>query len=160
MATTSAERMREMRQRKREAAAKLPDLASDFIRGNFGKFVEYGREDFEVGMPGGIITPPSVAAWVDDELGKLGLELDWRDLKRAEEAVEALANAAQGIAEVINAFKWVEVEAAIARLAQADMSDPEARKAALRQAVELDNIKKRLTRKVRRDFPATVVKGD
>lgn len=164
MAKTSAERTREFRKRKKAELNTRPDVAADFIQGDFTTWLDRygegaGSREVPVGPVPYYVTPCPLAEWINERLEEVGVTLDWEsDVEKAEAIVEALADAAAGIAELINAFKWTEAVAALDRLNASDLSDPEAKSAALQEAVRLDAVKKSLLKKTRRDFYATSVK--
>jgi len=165
MAKTPAARTAAFRKRQKEKLDAQPDIATSFIQGDFYTWLDRygegsGKREVPVGPVPRYVTPCPLAEWINERLGEVGVNLDWEtDLAKAEAAVEALADAAAGIAELINAFKWTEAVAALERLNAADFTDPEAKSAALREAVRLEGVKQGLLKKTRRDFYATSVKG-
>lgn len=160
MVLTSAEKMRALRQRKKQEAAALPDAATDYIVGDFSDFT-MSDDVIDLGERGLFDCPGHAWANAEEALAKIGLNIGWQsDWKEAERAVENLAEAAERIADVVNAFKWVQINAAIERLNETDLTDPAAKATALREAVKLDAIKRGLTKRTRRDFAATSVKGE
>ncbi|HVI28098.1 hypothetical protein [Hansschlegelia sp.] len=138
----------------------MPDAATGYIVGNFTDFT-MSDEVIDLGERGLFDAPGPAWARAEELLAEIGMPMvpatDWRD---AERAVENMAEAASLIAAVVNAFKWQEINAAIERLKDADLTDPAAKATALREAVKLDAIKRGLTKRTRRDFEATSVKGE
>jgi hypothetical protein len=159
MALTPAEKQKAYRQRKKEAERALPDATDRIIASDFGEFLDSeGKMQCADGK--WLANPAAIVEYIDVTLGDIGIHLDWRDVEKAEAAVEGLAIAASCIAELLNAFKLHEINAAIERLKGSDLSDPEAREAAFREVRKLDAIKRGLAKKTRHDFAATSVKGE
>jgi hypothetical protein len=165
MAKTPADRSREFRKRQQEKLAKISAVPASYIVGDFAAFLEgkhpaysEDKDNEEIEGPGGTWhTPEAVAQWIDERLGDIGLELDWRDVTKASAAVSALSQAATGMAELLNLFKWLEANAAIKRLQEADLSDASARDAAFREARRLSEISTGLTKTTRLNLPVTSV---
>ncbi|WP_020187095.1 hypothetical protein [Methylopila sp. 73B] len=138
----------------------MPDAATDYIIGDFTAFT-MSDDVIDLEERGLFDAPGPAWARAEELLAEIGVTIGWRsDWKDAERAVENLAEAASLIAAVVNAFKWQEINAAIERLKDADLTDPAAKATALREAVKLDAIKRGLTKRTRRDFEATSVKGE
>jgi hypothetical protein len=72
----------------------------------------------------------------------------------------AFIDCARSLAEIINAFKLREIEAAKAEIAARDLTTPEAKRQALADAARLDRIERRLRKEVRHSFPAIDVKEE
>jgi hypothetical protein len=168
MAQSPAERSREFRKRQQERLAKvasgrLPYIVEDFaafLQGIHPAFAPDESDPEIEGPRGAYVTPLSVAEWVDERLGEIGLELDWRDIKKASVAVASLSEAASGIAEVLNVFKWLEVNAAIKRLEDTDLSDPNVKNSVFGELRRLGDIKKDLTKTTRLNLPVISVLGE
>ena len=169
MVQTPTERSREFRKRQQEKLAKVASGPTSYIVGDFAAFLQGDhpafapdeKSDPEIEGPrGAYVTPLSVADWADERLGEIGLELDWRDMKRASAAVASLSEAALCIAEVLNLFKWVEVNAAIKRLKETDLSDPSVRDSVFREVRRLGDISKGLTKTTRLNLPVISVLGE
>jgi len=159
MVLSAAEKQRAYRQRKKKAERAAPDVTSSIVAGDFAEFLE-ARGEMQLSDGRWMDDPAAIAEHIDLTLGEIGVRFDWRTTEKAEQAVEILTESASAIAELLNAFKLHEINAAIERLKEADLSDPAAKKAALREAVKLDAIKRGLAKKTRHDFAATSVKGE
>lgn len=160
MVLTSAQKMRALRQRRKQEAAALPDAATSYIVGDFSNFTM--SDDVVDLEERGLFDAPGPAwARAEELLAEIGMPMipasDWQ---HAERAAENMAEAASLIAAVINGFKWQEINAATERLNDTDLTDPAAKATALREAVKLDAIKRGLTKRTRRDFEAMSVKGE
>jgi hypothetical protein len=168
MVQTPTERSREFRKRKQEKLAKVASGPTPYIVGDFAAFLQgdhpvfaRGEIDPEIEGPrGAYVTPLSVADWADERLGDIGLKLDWRDIKKASTAVTSLSEAASCIAEVLNLFKWLEVNAAIKRLEETDLSDSNIRNSVFRELRRLGDISKGLTKTTRLNLPVISVLGE
>lgn len=77
---------------------------------------------------------------------------------RAERMVGMLLDAASGLAGIINRYKRQEIDRAIAELEHADLSDPTSKKQALSEIVQLNKMRERLDKQVRRTLPQYEVK--
>ena len=74
--------------------------------------------------------------------------------------VECLISAASQLAHQLKTYKLAEINAAITRLENLDLSDPATKKRALADIVRLNKMRDRLNKEVRRPFPQWQVKGD
>lgn len=170
MAKTAAEYQREYRERKREERKALPDETADFVRRPFSDFFSQegdkqnaGWEHAEESCAYAGIELPSFEKdeWPEFDtydLGYSGIE-NRGALSKAELLVGALSDALSVLTAKLNRFKIEEVEARISELESADLSDPAAKKQALREIVRLNKIRDRLGKEVRLAFPVTEVKG-
>jgi len=170
MAKSNAERLRKFKARKKEqdkiASLTLNDV---FKRPFFETLPDNFAEDsafvdsFEfIGVP----TPE----FKDD----LGIEhhthyseqsaaelfqLNRRSLGRAEMIVTALIESAQDLAGYVADYKRKEIKARIAEIEASDLSEPEAKKAALKDAARLNKMLDQLDKQVRYTFPQWKVTG-
>ncbi|MCW7546276.1 hypothetical protein N7I30_21115 [Aurantimonas litoralis] len=170
MAKTQAEYQREYRERKKAERKTLPDETAGFIRGSFSDYFIRERSNHNAGWEyaeetcayAGVELPSfETDEW--PEFGTYGLashDMENRGaLSKAEMLVGALSDALSVLTAKLNHFKIEEVEARIAELETADLSDPLAKKQALREIVRLTKIRDRLGKEVRLAFPVTEVKG-
>lgn len=168
MAQSPTERSREFRKRQQEKLAKVSSGPTSYVTNDFAAFLQgehpvftSDESDPEIEGPRGEYhTPLSVAEYADERLGEIGLRLDWRDMKKASEAVSALSDAASSIASLLNLFKWIEVNAAIKRLQDTDLSDPEIKASVFRELRRLEDINKGLTKTTRVNLPVVSVLGE
>ena len=168
MAQSPTERAREFRKRQQEKLAKSASGPPSYIANDFAAFLRgehpvfpTDKTDPEIEGPRGEFhTPLSVADYADERLGDIGLGLDWRDMKKAAAAVSALSEAASCIAALLNLFKWVEVNAAIKRLEETDLSDPNVKNSVFRELRRLGDIKKDLMKTTRLNLPVISVLGE
>lgn len=170
MALTPAETQRRYRQRLK-MKAKLANIAalSDF-REPFFEFLSDRSTSFEESLAiAGVYAPT-----FDDDRGPRpfgkngvfdhvhddpGLEDDVGSLGRAELVVSALTDAASELAAQINAYKRSEIKARLAEIEASDLSDPDAKKAALKNAARLNKMLDQLDKQVRFTFPQWKVTG-
>ena len=86
----------------------------------------------------------------DDAKGSLG---------RAEIMVGCLITAALDLARLVNTHKRQEINARLAEIEASDLSEPEAKKAALQDAARLNKMLDQLEKQVRWTFPQWKVTG-
>jgi len=170
MAKSNAERLREFKVRKKELK-KIASLTLDdvFKRPFFETLPDDFAEDsaflnnFEfIGVP----TPE----FKDD----LGIEhhthyseqsaaelfqLNRRSLGRAEMIVIALIESAQDLAGHVADYKRNEIKARMAEIEASDLSEPEVKKAALKEAARLNKMLDQLEKQVRHTFTQWKVTG-
>lgn len=170
MAKSNAERLREFKARKKEEEkiaslmvdgiykrpfyASLPEdfhLASDFedplafVGIPVPKFIDdRGIEDFTH------YSPELAAETIQPNRGSLG---------RAEVMITALTEAAETLAFYVNAYKRAEIKARLAEIEASDLSEPTAKKAALKEAARLNKMLDQLDKQVRWTFPQWKVTG-
>ncbi len=170
MALSPAEKQRAYRDRKkqqtRNATKAGEDATAAFIETPFPEHWGSDAERHEV-------------SFLDETLGSIGLGLDFTNdedpesdeglaglapsrgaLGRAERAVGALFDSAVALAGIVNRFKLAEIEKAHARIAQTDLSDAEVRAKALKELVALEEMKKLLSKEVRRSLPPIVITNE
>jgi hypothetical protein len=80
-------------------------------------------------------------------------------LRRAEYMVGSLKEAAEVLATAINIYKREEIKARLAEIEASDLSDPKAKKAALKEATRLNKMLDQLNKQVRYTFPQWKVTG-
>ncbi|MEE7456197.1 hypothetical protein MPAR168_18020 [Methylorubrum populi] len=72
-----------------------------------------------------------------------------------------MLDSATALAGIINRFKLAEIERALAQIEQADLPSPELKAKALKEAVELEGMRKLLRKEVRRSLmPTVITNGD
>lgn len=79
--------------------------------------------------------------------------------RRAELIVESLIDAAADLAGHIGRYKAQEIKARLAEIEASDLSEPEAKKAALQEATRLNKMLDQLDKQVRWTFPQWKVTG-
>ncbi|TYB85532.1 hypothetical protein [Oceaniovalibus sp. ACAM 378] len=82
-----------------------------------------------------------------------------RSLGRAEIMVTALIEAAQDLAWYVSDYKRKEIKARMAEIEASDLSEPEVKKAALKEAARLNKMLDQLDKQVRHTFPQWKVTG-
>ena len=87
------------------------------------------------------------------------LELNRRSLGRAEMMITALNEAAENLAFYVNKYKRTEIKARLAEIEASDLSDPETKRAALKNAARLNKMLEQLDKQVRLTFPQWKVTG-
>ncbi|WP_108460234.1 hypothetical protein [Devosia naphthalenivorans] len=172
MALTPAEKQKRYRERQKEARKAAPDLTANFLRTPFFEYVD-GREEWGMYFDMMGIDPPSFeddsgpkSAWGEVEAGGEEAGEDpygaysKDSLGRAESMVSLLLDAATALAHTINSYKLAEIDARVAEVEQADLSDPAARAKGLQDIVTLQGIRASLAGKTfRRSFAEISVKG-
>jgi hypothetical protein len=166
MAKTAAEYQREYRERKAERAKNAGDPIDAIAALKFHEYLptDGGWKD-EVLYPlewAGII-PDAVPAFDSDEDPDHNPETDgpYRgSIGRAERMVGMLLDAASGLASIINRYKRQQIDAAIADLEKADLTDPPAKKRALADIVRLNKLRDRLDKQVRWSLPLWKTEGE
>jgi hypothetical protein len=176
MAKSATERKREQREREKNAQKAAPDMATDFLRTPFFE-AEAGRlSDLNIYFDLMGMEMPSI----DDDSAPRSLngifeEDTARDpdhfedvygafpknsLGKAESWVANMLNIVIELTDTINRYKLDEIEARIAEIEAADLSDPAVKAKALADIVTLREIKARLDgKRFRRSFPEINVKG-
>lgn len=178
MALSPAEKQKRYRQRQKQAERAAPDLAASYLSTPFFRWLGegYERADWmEVGIDlnaAGFAMPD-----FDDDSGPqpaqggpLELVGDWwkpyegysdDSIGRAESIINYLLAAANTLTFLVNKYKLEEIEARIAEIEKADLSDPAMKAKALEDIVALKAIKARLDGKTfRRSFAEFSVKGN
>ncbi|MBZ9939435.1 hypothetical protein LB518_24325 [Mesorhizobium sp. BR1-1-16] len=171
MGMSDAERKRKSRERQRQALKVAPDQAAAYLRRTFARFLDeedlndpnslydlIGAELTGVGMQ-----PPNFAD--EDEVDTLGERYvgdhgSTGSTAKAERAVHALRVSAQLLSVLINTYKIKEIDARLAEIERADLSDPATRKQALADVARLSELRRRLDKEVRHSFKEIAVKGE
>jgi hypothetical protein len=176
VALTPAEKQKRYRERQKQAQKAAPDLATGYLRMPFYKWLGDGYERAELmelaydlnaagfelpefdddsgpsPFKGGLVDPD--AEWHAPYEGYSG------SVGRAESMVHYLLAAAARLAGLVNDYKLEEINARIAEIQQADLSDPADKAKALADIVTLQGLKARLDGKTfRRSFAEFSVKG-
>ena len=84
---------------------------------------------------------------------------DHGSLRRAELIVDSLIDAASDLADHIRRYKIREIKARLAEIEASDLSEPEAKKAALQNAARLQKMLDQLNKQVRYTFQQWKVTG-
>lgn len=173
MALTPAEKQKRYRARQKQAEKSAPDLSHAYLRTPFFEAAERDLSDLDaywdvIGIEG---------PWFNDDSGPKTLLGDYEltaeangfrsfesvpknSLGRAEVMVGVLLDIAMLTASAINEYKLAEIDARIAEIEQADLSDSAVKTKALNDIVTLKAIKARLEGKTfRRSFAEFRVKG-
>lgn len=180
MALTNAEKVKQYRERqkaKKDAARKAAESAdlSEIMRTPFFEYFDKHGEErtFTMCMDTAGIDPP---VFNDDgapksatgEIEKIFDENpqgsiyhgQTNSLARAEIMVGQLIDAAASLARIVNDYKRHEIDARIAEIEQADLSDPDAKKKAFADMARLKKMRDQLDKQVRWAFPLWKVTGE
>ena len=178
MAKSSAERTREMRERrKKEAEVKARAIAPKIFRQPFFEFFDrHGDEQtFTMCMDTAGITPPEFNDDTDPKSATGEIEQIFIDgenpeespyyrgggsLARAELMIEQLVDASAALAQIVNDYKRTEIDARITEIEQSDLSDPAIKKQAFADMARLQKMRDQLEKHVRWTFPQWKVTGE
>lgn len=174
MPNANAEAQRRWRQRQKEKKKadlrKAEGAPQEVFQTPFFEFLGdfcYSGSDYNVSLDLAGIEPPQI----EDDRGPEAYTLDegaiaaglFKDAKgslgRAEVLVGCLVAAAVDMAHQINDYKRTEIKARLAEIEAADLSDPETRKAALKDVARLNKMLDQLDKQVRWTFPQWKVTG-
>lgn len=171
MALTNAEKVKRYRERQKEAALKRATTDPTIFRSSFCDSVANAQWDFGRAMLDTVGI--SVARIVDDRDpdfasmvaagvrdGELDLGNYKRSLGRAEVTLDHILEAAGKMATAIADYKRSEIDARIAEIEQADLSEPEAKKKAFADMARLKKMRDQLDKQVRWTFPQWKVTGE
>lgn len=181
MALSNAEKVRRYRERQKEQE-KIASLTLDNVFAlPFFEFWQDGsyQSDLEnaLGLAGLVAPvieddqPPEafvlphiiegLGRWVeDDPFGRLEHATSQQgSLPRAEVMLDQYLDAARVLADALNAYKRQEIKARLAEIEASDLSEPDAKKAALQQAARLQKMLDQLDKQVRHTFPQWKVTG-
>ena len=170
MAKTNAERLREFKERKEEEEKRASLTLAGVFKTPFYQFLP---DDFDyssdfsdccefIGIP--------VPEFKDDrglehvthynqDLASKTIVPNLGSLGRAEQMITAFAEAAEFLAKEVNAYKRTEIQARLAEIEESDLSKPEIKKAALKEAARLNKMLDQLDKQVRHTFPQWKVTG-
>lgn len=165
MAKTPAERMREMRERKKQEAIQAEKaLAPKIYLQAFSDFMEgrgfpdhhliLGNEWWDFSSDDGI-KPLSDDALDDDERQDAS-----NSLGKAELVLNVLQDIAYTLAADVSNYKKKEIGDRIAEIEMRDLSDPAIRKQAVTDMMRLNKMLNQLDKQVRWTFPQWKVTGD
>lgn len=170
MALSAAERKRKQRERQAAERAPLVDPVYKYLGVPFFEYAAshggwsnvelmfdlMGLEAPEFNDDAGPAPydPASHADVIEAYEGRLG------SVGRAEIMIEHLVDAAIELAAMVNAYKATAVERRISELERADLASPEARKAAVAELRDLEELRERLSKRVRRTLPEWSARGE
>lgn len=170
MAKSPAERQREYMARKKEAESQASRSLSGIYKRPFFEFYEKQDNLSEIELPlalGGFISPE-----FEDDRGPEDFVLNdatvgvddpfmgaTNSLGRAEVITDCLIDVAVALASRLNEYKKSEIKARLAEIEASDLSDPEIRKAALKEVTRLNKMLDQLEKQVRWTFPQWKVTG-
>ncbi|ADE86075.1 hypothetical protein [Rhodobacter capsulatus] len=170
MAKSNAERLRAFKERKKEKE-KVASLTLDGVfKTPFFETLppDYDTESqfadsFEfIGLPTPVFNDDlgieHHTLYSDESAAEL-FELNRRSLGRAEMMITALNEAAENLAFYVNKYKRTEIKARLAEIEASDLSDPETKRAALKNAARLNKMLEQLDKQVRLTFPQWKVTG-
>ena len=175
MALSNAEKVRRYRERQKEKETQDSLTLTGVFQTPFFQYVgEAGPGDLSEVEQNlahiGIVCPE-----FDDDRGPECFNLDgpfdpsdgdnypFRDVRaslgRAELTVQYLIDAGRALADQIHDYKRREIKARLAEIEASDLSEPEAKKAALKEAARLQKMLDQLDKQVRWTFPQWKVTG-
>lgn len=165
MAKTPAERMREMRERKKQAAIQAEKaLAPAIYQQAFSDFMEgRGFPDHHLILGNSwwnFSNDDGIELLSDDALDADEMRNASNSLGKAELILNVLGDIATTLAADVNAYKKKEISNRIAEIETSDLSDPDTRKKALADIVRLKKMLDQLDKQVRWSFPQWEVTGD
>lgn len=170
MAKSNAERLRKFKARKKEQEK----IASLTLSGVFKRpFFESLPDDYHLSSDFsdnfefmGLPTPefrddrgPEAHTDYSPDIAGDQFAENPRSLGRAELMVTALIEAAQDLAWHVADYKRQEIKARLAEIEASDLSEPDAKKAALQEAARLQKMLDQLEKQVRHTFPQWKVTG-
>lgn len=168
MALTPTEKQRRYREALKKKQEAAPDQSSGYLRRTFSDFLAREDEtdqqvyssiiaaDFDaIGMQ-----LPSLSEETDPEFERIYGEEARGAIGKAEVMVSVFRGAARMLAELVNRYKLEEIDARLAEIEGADLSDPATKKQAFADIVRLTEIRKRLDKEVRHSFREIRVKGE
>ncbi|TQM93783.1 hypothetical protein [Roseinatronobacter monicus] len=170
MAKSNAERLREFKARKEEEAKRASLTLAGVFKTPFYQFLPNDFDfssDFSdcfefIGLPVPEIKDDrgleDVTHYNDDLAAKM-IEPNLGSLGRAEVMITALTEAAEDLAKHVNAYKRTEIKARLTEIETSDLSEPEAKKVALKEAARLNKMLDQLGKQVRHTFPQWKVIG-
>lgn len=170
MSLTQTERQRRYRARLKKKEAQASNSVESVYRQPFHTF--YGHQgfdlDFELALalagvaapeflddsgPEAFVLNDATAGVADPFNGATGA------LGRAEVMIGCLTDAAVALASLVNEYKRQEIKARLAEIEASDLSEPEAKKAALQDSARLNKMLDQLDKQVRWTFPQWKVTG-
>lgn len=159
MTRKSAERVRRMRERRKELLKTLPDQTQEYAQHGFAAFIGEDSLIFEepldrLGVRIEGLHDEEFTYHSDSAQGTVSMPA----LNRATALVGVLIDAATELASLVNAFKLKELDRKIEEIRVSDMSDPEQRQALLDEMVRLAELRKKLDGEFRRPFRLIEVK--
>ena len=171
MTLKPAEKQRLYRERQKAEEVKASLALTDVFRTPFFEFLGdfcYTGSDYNIALDLAGIAPPQF----DDDRGPEHYTLDTGldpttnffdgavgSLGRAEVMVGCLTTAAKDLAWQINLYKQAEIKARLAEIEASDLSDPETKKAALKNVTRLNKMLDQLDKQIRLTFPQWKVTG-
>lgn len=164
MAMSAAERKRRQREREKERLQRQPEVTQAFLRRPFSQFVEADFDNWQAFVLYPIdwagFEMPDFSEDTDPHFDPSYDEENRASIGRAERMTEMLFTAAQNLAVFINRYKKEEIDARIAELQAADLTDPAAKKKALDDIVRLAEIRRLLDREQRLSYPTYRLKEE
>lgn len=171
MPNANAEAQRRWRQRQKEKKqaelTQAPTGLADVLQSPFYQF-KAKQEPYDISYEYAM----RLATWAEPQMFRLdgpyhpddededdphyGLNASYR---LAAETVGNLVTAAQALAQDLNDYLRAEVKARLAEIEASDLSEPDAKKAALKEAARLNKMLDQLDKQVRHTFPQWKVTG-
>jgi hypothetical protein len=164
MALSNSERQKRFRQRKREEKFHLPDALTGRLKTPFEEWLtdqDWQDVIHDLDMIGvrEIIEFPARHGR-DPFFNEDADGVDRGAVGAAERIVTTFLDAAVTMASKINAYKLGQVNARIAEIETADLTDPDIKKQVLAEIAELTNYRDELSKSVRWTLPQWKVKGE
>lgn len=168
MALSAAERKRRQRERQAQERAAQLDAVVPYLRKPFFEYlkehesgwfnVEFNFAHMGIEAPEFVDdsgpVPPEGAGEMDIFRGRDG------SIGRAEVMIEHMLDAAIELAQLVNDYKSEAVSNRMSELVKADLGNEPQKRAAIEEAVKLEELRKRLQRKYRLNIPSWSVRGE
>lgn len=172
MALSNAEKVRAYRERqkvKEKAELKQPDKSHWYITGDFQTFLNQHPDSDEFKLPLDLmgLEAPEFIDGEPKTATNLWFDPDNEDdaqyyeaMGRADVFVGLLIESTTALARFVNEFKLKEIDSRIKEIEAAELTDPKAKKQALKDIVRLNKMRDQLTKQVRITLPQWKVTGE
>lgn len=157
MAMTPLERKKKSLARKAAEARRAGDPTDELAEKRFYEYLAEDQRHWGMAVANLEIAGLTVPEFADDSDDEWSAEIYDEPFRgsigRAERMVGLLLDAAIDCASAIKAYKCQLIDAAIAKIEQSDLTDPDARKQALAEIVHLNKLRDQLDKNVRWELP-------
>lgn len=174
MALSNAEKVRAYRERqkvKEKTELKQPDKSHWYVNSDFENFLlneDRNGSDYPIALEMlGFEYQPFTDGSIPYEIPNYQLDPEnpadkgfFNGIGRAEVSVVWLIEAAKALSASLNAFKLKEIDSCIKEIETAELTDPTAKKQALKDIVRLNKMRDQLTKQVRITLPQWKVTGE
>lgn len=173
MAMSAAERKQRQLERERQALLPLSDSSYRYLATPFCEHLQDDPNWSDVELAFDLMgyAPPDYSddlgpehfandvAFGSDEDRVEAFKGSEKSIGRAEVMVDLLFDAAMELARIVNLYKIKELQKRLKELENAELSDPESRKAALQQSAHINRILEELSKSQRFTAPKWRIKG-